>query len=194
LWWFKGESFLSVTAKLPAKGLVVEGWIGVEGIRAARVEYEHGGYEFIVATGGLTGERWMEARWSYAEMARKQLISDGVAPERIISAPATDTDSQRTWSSAIAVRRALGARRIAPEALNVFTLAAHARRSRMVFEKVLRPGTQVGVVSWTPPGYQKDPWWHSSERAEDLLKETAGFLYESLFNSGRTASSFKSPE
>jgi hypothetical protein len=41
------------------------------------------------------------------------------------------------------------------------------------------------VISWTPPSYASEPWWRSSERAGDLLKESVGFALEALLNSGR---------
>jgi hypothetical protein len=53
--------------RLPAEILVVEGWIGRDGIRAAEAEVEQGGYQYVVATGwpdhrqGLGG-RWLELR------------------------------------------------------------------------------------------------------------------------------------
>ena len=189
LFCLKGEAFLSPTERLPAKVLVVEGWIGIEGIRAAKAEFERDGYDFIVTTGGLTGERWKEQRWSYAEMAEKELIRCGVSKDRIIMAPAPDVDSQRTFESAMAVRKSLLAHGNPPEALNVFTLGVHARRSRLIFTKSFPPGTKVGVIAWVPPGYESPQWWRSSERADDLLKETAGFLFEALFDSGRSTSS-----
>ena len=34
-WLFWGESFLSATRRVPAECLVVEGWIGLDGVRAA---------------------------------------------------------------------------------------------------------------------------------------------------------------
>ena len=42
-----GESFFSLTRRLPAEVLVVEGWIGEEGIRAAAAEFERGGLCYI---------------------------------------------------------------------------------------------------------------------------------------------------
>lgn len=186
LWWFGGESYLSVTSRLPANILVVEGWIGIEGIRAAAVEFNRGGYEFIVTTGGLTGERWMEERWSYAEMAERELLRFGIARVKVVAAPARDTESQRTYESALAVSRALQDRGISPEGINVFTLGVHARRSRLIFGKGLQAKTKVGVVAWKPTNYEALPWWRSSERSGDLVKETAGFLFEALFSSGRS--------
>ena len=75
------------------------------------------------------------------------------------------------------------------DALNVFTLGPHARRSRLVFAKVCQPATQVGVVGWAPSGSEGMEWWRSSERAKELLTETAGYVYETLLDSGRGSNS-----
>lgn len=188
-WWSRcGESFLSLTSRLPAEILVVEGWIGRAGVRAAAAEFEQGGYQYVVATGGLTTNKgWDVAGWSYAEGAEHELIRAGVAQDRIIVAPARNTERQRTYESAVAVRRALRSRDIHPNNLNVFTLGPHARRSRLVFAKVYQPAAQVGVIGWTPSAEENVPWWQSSDRARELLAETAGYVYEALLNSGRSS-------
>ena len=49
------------------------------------------------------------------------------------------------------------------------------------------PETEVGVVGWTPSGYQALPWRRSSDRAKELLTETAGYIFEALLNSGRSS-------
>jgi hypothetical protein len=38
--------------RLPAEILVVEGWIGRDGVRAPAAEFEQSGYQYVVATGG----------------------------------------------------------------------------------------------------------------------------------------------
>jgi hypothetical protein len=189
-WWgLRGEAALSSTERFRAEVLVVEGWIGSDGVRAAATEFNQGSYHYVVATGGVaTGKGWGQSGWSYAEGADHELLRSGVPGERIIVAPSKDTETQRTYESAVAVARALEAKGIHPSALNVFTLGPHARRSCSVFAKVLGPRTKVGDVSWIPSDYQGVPWWRSSDRAKDLLTETAGYLYEELFNSGRGSS------
>jgi uncharacterized SAM-binding protein YcdF (DUF218 family) len=182
-WWSFGESFLSLNRRLPAEVLVVEGWIGHDGIQAAEKEFEQHGYQYIVASGGSCVDRWIQDRSSYAEMAGRELVKLGVPPDKIIVAPATEAKSQRTYASALAVCRTLHARGLEPNAANVFTYGPHARRSRLVFAKALR--MKIGVVDWMPSGDAAVPWWRSSERAKDLLTETAGYFYEALFNSGR---------
>jgi uncharacterized SAM-binding protein YcdF (DUF218 family) len=190
-WWFNcGESFLSATSRAPSQVLVVEGWIGFEGIRAAKLEFEQRGYQFVVASGGVTAaEGWERGGWSYAEGAQHELIRLGVPKEKIILAPAKDAETQRTYQSAIAVWHALASNGIRPKSVNIFTLGPHARRSRLVFEKAYEPETQVGVIGWEPLSYDSAPWWHSSDRAKQLIVESAGFFYEILLNSGRPSSS-----
>jgi hypothetical protein len=191
VWWCcYGEAYLSWTERGPSDVLVVEGWIGREGVRAAATEFAEHGYRYVVTSGGVTtAERWEVGGWSYAEGAGQELIRLGVPADRIIVATSRDTERQRTFESAVAVRQALQAKGIRPKALNVFTWGPHARRSRLVFAKVEPSDTNVGVVSWAPPTYDTVPWWGSSDRAKELLTETAGYVFEFLFNSGRSSNS-----
>lgn len=186
IWWFVyGEAFLSVTARVPAKALIVEGWIGRDGVRAAKEEFETGGYRYLVATGGYTGEGWLDRRWSYAEIVEEELLRLHLPREQLIVAKTSPTDNRRTYESAVAGKEALEQRKVRFLAVNVFTRGPHARRSRLVFSKAFGGSTQVGVISWSPPGATEGPWWRSSERAREFIGETAGYLYELLFSSGR---------
>jgi DUF218 domain len=188
-WINYGESGLSLTHRVPAEILVVEGWIGREGLRAAVDEFERGGYRSIVASGGLTSGRWEDQPSSYAQMAAAEMIRLGVSKDRIFVATSENTESHRTFESAVAVWRTLRNAGIEPKAMNVFTFGPHARRSALVFAKVNAHGANIGVIGWLPSGYEKEPWWRSSERSKELLEETLGYLYEVLLNSGRHSSS-----
>ena len=194
LWCFFGERFLAHSERLPAEALIVEGWIGIEGVQAAKAEFDRGGYRTLITAGGQFHTRWGPQRWNYAEEAREILTRAGVPPDRIIEARAIDTDDHRTFEAAAAVSRTLTARGLHFTAVNVFTADVHARRSRLVYAKVLPAGTAVGVVAWSPSDYHPElPWWKSSDRAVDLIKETAGWLFELLLNSGRTSNSSAKP-
>jgi uncharacterized SAM-binding protein YcdF (DUF218 family) len=184
-WLNYGESLLALKQPLPADVLVVEGWIGRDGIRAAVDEFEHGGYRYIVATGGLTSGRWEDEPTSYAVMAAREMIRLGVPNEKVVIATAESTESHRTYESAVAVWRALRDAGIKATMLNVFTLGPHARRSALVFAKVNSGVAKIGVIGWLPAEYKAEPWWRSSERSRELLDETFGYLYEALLNSGR---------
>ena len=184
-WLCYGESYLSLTHRRPADILVVEGWIGRKGLRAAVDEFKRGRYRYIVATGGLTSGRWEDEPASYAVMAANEMIRSGVPRDKIIVATSDNTESHRTFESAVAVWRGFRDANMRLEAVNVFTLGPHASRSLLVFSKVLGPKISVGVIGWLPSDYKTEPWWRSSERSRELLEETVGYLYEVLLNSGR---------
>ena len=182
----KGEQFLARTQRLPAEILIIEGWIGREGIEAAKVEFERGHYAYLVTGGGISKNDWDNRQWNYAEEAGKLLVNLGVPADKVIEAPAQDVKTQRTFTTAIAVRRTLANRGLKIDKANIFTIGAHARRSRLVFAKVFPYPAQIGVVSFSLSSYRPEPWWKSSERADTFIKETVGYLFELLLNSGRT--------
>jgi hypothetical protein len=188
-WVNSGEQFLELTKRLPADVLVVEGWIGREGIRAAVAEFQGSGYHYIVTSGGLTSGRWEDEHASYAKMAANEMIRLGIPKEKIVVATADYTENHRTFESAVAVWRVLRSPGILPKAVNIFTFGPHARRSGLVFAKVFSPAINVGIIAWTPAEYRTEPWWRSSERSREFLQETVGFLYEYLLNSGRASNS-----
>lgn len=186
-WWFRAEPTLAATNRVPADVLVVEGWIGAEGVRVAAEEFFAQGYRYVIATGGLSGEQWSTRRWSHADVAESTLLAQGVPRASVILASSLDRQRHRTHESAVATVRALQEQGIRPRGVNVFTRTVHARRSRLVFARTLGNEVPVGSVSWSPPGYAEDPaWWRYSYRAEDLLKESVGFVIELLFRSGRS--------
>ena len=88
-----GESFFSLTRRLPAEALVADGWIGRDGIRAAAEEFKLGGYGYIVVTGDMTEDRRNQS--DYAETAEQELIGLGIPKDRIITAPSSQVARQR---------------------------------------------------------------------------------------------------
>jgi uncharacterized SAM-binding protein YcdF (DUF218 family) len=192
IWWFyRGESFLSATHRIKgASVLIVEGWIGPEGLAAAKAEFETGKYTLIVTSGGATvTEGWERGGWNYASGAANHLLRAGVAREKVLAAPAPETDSRRTYAAARVVVEKLNDLGLHPKAVNLFTCGTHAGRSGLVFSKAFGPETKVGVIAWQPPADAEETrrsWWHSSERARGFIAESAGYFYELLLNSGRT--------
>jgi len=153
---------------------------------AAAKEFLNGDYRWVIGTGLYSSEIGNEPRWSYAEVAVDNLLYSGVPKEKIIAAPAADVEEHRTYESALAVSKVLKALDPKPRSVTVFTRGAHARRSRLVYAKVLGADFNVGVVAWFPPGTESTCWWHSSGRAREFIVETVAWAYELLLNSGRS--------
>jgi len=192
-WCFYGEAFLSPTSRVPSNVLVVEGWAGRDSMAAAAREFQGSGYRLLVAAGGPTGDSWAARNWNYAELAAEELVRHGLPKDQLLVAPTNESENQRTYHAALAVRRALEARGPLPAAINVWTRSTHARRSRLVFAKVFGSKTHVGVIAWSRTGSLAKPWWRSSERSRDFLEETVGYFFERLLNSGRWSSGVSLP-
>ena len=186
VWAWLGEPFLSRTERLAADTLVIESWIQPDALHAAAAEFRSGGYRHLVVTGGLTGSKGTLRRRSYSALAERELVDAGIARETIVAAPTPDVDSQRTYTTALAVKHVLQSRNVHPTTINVFTAGAHARRSRLVYARVFGSDVKVGVIAWTPwdPNTRR-AWWTSSERALELMKETLAYTYELFLHSGR---------
>lgn len=184
-WVMGAEPFFAVTERPPAEVLIVEGWIGINGVRAAKAEFDAGKYRWVVGTGPLSSNRWGSRQWSYAEEAAELLVRLGVPADRVLTARSAERDNHRSFAAAEATARVLAENGIAARHATVFTIGVHARRSRLLFARALGPSVRVGSIAWVPPNDPKGPWWNSSERAQDLIKESVAYPFELFFHSAR---------
>jgi len=87
----------------------------------------------------------------------------------------------RTYSSAIALRNWLREHDMQVRSLNIATEGAHARRTRMLFEKALGANVAVGVISVPSPDFDARHWWLYSEGVEEVVTEGVAYLYAKFF-------------
>lgn len=186
LFLWTGEAFLADTHRQPPDILVVEGWIGREGMAAAAKEFRTGGYRYLVTNGGDSVEGAGQM-WNFADVSAKHLIQLGVPKDQVLVAPSGPGENHRTWKSALAVRRVLQENDVTPRSLNIFTRGVHARRSGLVHSKV--EDCPVGTIAWIPQNDEGKSLWESSGRVKDFFIESFGYFFEALFNSGRLSNS-----
>lgn len=178
--------FLAVNRPVKAEVIVVEGWVpdyvlkqGLDLSRDARCRY-------LLLTGGtVQNEIDPELDDTYAHMAMQRLrrITKDLEKVRVIPSPEVDRD--RTYSSAVAVRKWLAGEGIQVKNLNVITMGPHARRSRLMFEKAFGSDVEIGIVAATDREYNPERWWHSSEGVKEVLSEGAAYFYARfLFRAG----------
>ena len=102
------------------------------------------------------------------------------SPLPILAVPAPRVDRDRTYSTAVALRRWFDGHGGAPPRINLVTVGAHARRSRLLFEKALRPDTEVGILAVEDPYYDPKRWWVTSYGVRTVTSELIAYLYSSL--------------
>jgi hypothetical protein len=173
----KTYGWLAVTERIPAaKYVVVEGWVSDYVLVEAQKEFDDLDAKLIFTT-GIPLDRGMALadHKDYATLAATILAKNGMEPGKICPAPAPSAQRDRTATMAIALKSTLDAINIAPEEkkIQLITSGTHARRSRLLYQRLLGPEWTVGVVSIPDPTYPKEQWYRHSSGAKSVIDELA---------------------
>jgi hypothetical protein len=173
--------FLAVQAPVEADALVVEGWLSDAGLERAAKEFRTRSNTTLYVTGGplAKGSYLIEFK-TFADLGVATLREMGIDKKQLVAVPAPEAHGNRTLHSAIALQQYFAAHNLKPDAINVVTEGAHARRSRLLFQRALGDGIQVGVISTSDPDYDPDRWWAYSEGWRSVIGETVGYLYAKI--------------
>lgn len=176
------HGFLASEYRVRGQVLVIEGWIPDYAIHGAVSEFEKNGYDLMVAVGGpITLGSHVSGFRSYAELAHVRLKALGAEEARIVVLETTDIMKDRTYQSARAVQQWISSNRADLKGLDVYTLGAHARRSRLLFKKVLGDRVAVGVIAAKNQSYDERNWWRSSNGARTVVGELVAYIYAAVF-------------
>lgn len=174
--------FLGITSGGAGEVMVVEGWIGTRQITQAVEAFRQGKYHHVVVVRDIyeDGDKWSSGRYS-ADYVAAELVQEGVPKDQVqvVFCPVVRKD--RTYHCALAARAWLQQQGIPVKSLDVVTLATHARRSRLLYEKAFGDGVAVGVVALDDPTYDPDHWWRYSSGVREVMSETISYLYARLF-------------
>jgi len=177
------EPFLAETDRVDSDVLVVEGWVHEYAIRAAVEEFRKGAYHRVFTTGGpVVGiGHYVNDYQTSASVGADQLINAGLSSEFVQMVPSRVMDRDRTYASAIALRKWFREQNMDIRSFNVLTEDTHARRTRLLFEKAFRDEVKVGIIAVPSPDYDAWRWWSYSEGVKDISSEALAYLYARLF-------------
>jgi uncharacterized SAM-binding protein YcdF (DUF218 family) len=176
------HSFLAVNHPIHADALVIEGWISDRAFEKVVSELGRGHYSHTYTTGGPVD--WVSAPrfgGTYAGYCAERLERAGIPAESVTAVPSTDSDWQRTYRSAAALREFFGRQVCPPVSLNVITVGPHARRTRLLYQRALGNSIKVGIISLRRDDYDPDHWWRTSTGLREVIGETAAYAYCRLF-------------
>jgi len=172
--------FLAITDRVDKEHLVVEGWIAPYAVEEALQELKAHSYARIFTTGGpVAGSKDVAGaeHYTYAQLAGSRLRKMGLARELIEMVPAPETDRDRTFTSAMALRRRFEEEGISVKAINVVTLGVHGRRTRLLYEKAFGKDVNIGVISARNREYQAGRWWKYSAGVKEVCSEGMAYLF-----------------
>jgi hypothetical protein len=164
----------------PKRGeiLVVEGWLPRYAIDKAVREFKENAYRLIITTGGpIYSQLPCSDYKNYADLASAVLKDLKVEPEKIVSVPAPDVKKDRTYVSALILKRWLTQNMPEAKSLDLVSLGVHARRSLILYQMALGSNISVGVISVPNQGYDPNRWWRYSQGVKTIINEVIGYVY-----------------
>jgi hypothetical protein len=174
--------FLSVTKRVDADVLVVEGWVPRYVLPLAIAEYHRGGYSLILVSGLEGGpEAGQTSRVSEITRTTSRLEGLGMAPGKVVACPAPFARWHRTAKSARAVREKIHELGLHPRGINVITDGTHARETWTAYRNMFGDETPVGIICTSrekPPPFR---WWKSRQRLFWVTVDFFGWLKEVIF-------------
>lgn len=174
--------FLAVTDSRPGEIFVVEGWASDSVLELALQEVQTNHYAMVCITGGPidVGAPLYEYK-TYAERGAAILQGMGISTNLLHAVPAPRVKQDRTYISAVSLKRWLEVQGISPKRVNVITQGPHARRSWLMFKEALGDTVEVGIISAPPADYEPSEWWRSSAGVRGTIGELLGYLYVKVF-------------
>jgi len=179
--------FLAVNDPVEGDILVVEGWIPDYALEKAISEFKTHNYSLLVNTGTplLVGSHLSKYK-SSAEVAAATLKQLGLDEELLAVVPAPAVRKDRTYASALALRKWLLNSNVSVKSLNIYTLGSHARRSRLLFKKALGnkmvlTNQATSVIAADDLSFDSQKWWKSSIGVRKIISETIAYMYSRFF-------------
>lgn len=170
--------FLAMNEPLPGGVLVVEGWGPDFFVAAASKEYQQNHYDALFTTGGPVEKAAMFSKYrTYAEMAAATLEQMGIDPKSIHAIPADWVAKDRTYASAMALKKWLSDHGMSAKTITIITLGTHARRSHLLYEKAFGDTARVGVISVWDEDIDPRHWWRNSAGFRSVTDEMIAYFY-----------------
>ncbi|MBD3288233.1 YdcF family protein [candidate division KSB1 bacterium] len=175
------HSFLAMNDPLSAEILVVEGWMPDYCMQIANDEFADGNYRLLITTGEPVIYGYYLAEYkSHAEIAAATLVKIGFDSTKLVAVPGEGVVKDRTYASAVALRKWLDISEREVQAINLLSLGAHSRRSRLLFQNALGDEIKVGVIAAENRNYDENGWWRSSHGVRTIISETIAYIYAKL--------------
>jgi uncharacterized SAM-binding protein YcdF (DUF218 family) len=170
--------FLAMTAPVPSKILVVEGWASDDVLKQSIQEFYQNKYQCIVTVGVPVdhGSYLLEFK-TFAEIAAQSIKKMGVPENMVFAAPGHQVNTDRTYQSALAFKQWLQKNRPETRSINLFSGGTHARRTRLLFQKALGPEIKVGIMSKDSEDYNGKNWYRRSAGVREVLSEFIAYGY-----------------
>ena len=171
--------FLAPTRPVHARVLIVEGWLGQEGLEFARTLAKSNHYDLILTPGGRIERGFDETTYgTFANLGAHRLRAMGYAETNLMAVPSYDTPKDRTYHSARSVREFL--LKTPHRSFDILSDGVHSRRSWFLYRQAMGPEFKVGIYAAPTDGFTLEHWYRKSAGVRAVLDEAIAFIYARL--------------
>jgi hypothetical protein len=175
-------SILAPVDREEAKILVLEGFISDYVLNDALKEFRSNRYDLLITTGTPFEYGEMLAPYrNTANAAGMMLLKLGMDSTRLVIVGTDEIRNDRTYNSAIALKRWLRKNRPGTNAINLMTMSVHGARSRYLFQAAMGDTIRVGIISLPNFYYGPQTWWRSTKGFRETMNEAIGYFYTRFF-------------
>ena len=175
--------FLAFSNRINGDIMIVEGWLPDYALEKVVLDFNSGPYKFIATVGGplAQGSYLAEEYNTEAELSAAALIKIGIDPNKLYAIPTPAVERDRVYASAIELKKWLDNSRIEIQALDIYSLGSHSRRSWLIYQHIFNPNIEVGVVAINNKDYDSNKWWNSTLGVKTIIIETISYIYTIYF-------------
>jgi len=170
-------NYLAVTQPNHARYLVVEGWQDEYSLKQALELFQTSDYELLFTTGGPDLRQIDPMYKTYAEKSAAFFVSQGLAQQKLIIIPSPASAQDRTFLSAVFVRKWFEKHHISTPSIDIFSQGVHARRTQKLYKMAFQSNDDIGIYASKPVAYSLSAWWDKSAGAKSVITEIAGMLW-----------------
>ena len=176
------HDFLAQDLPVESQTMVVEGWLPDHTLPEVLEVFNTSGYSHLVVVGGgfLKGGH-LSSYENLAEQLAASFIKLGVPAHKITTIADPNQLKDRTYSSALLLKVWLVKNMPGERTINLVSMGAHARRSRLLFKKALGDQYTVGIINIENLNYDSAHWWRSSNGVREVIGETIAYIYARFF-------------
>lgn len=173
--------FLAVNDRVTGGPLVIEGWAPDYALEETIAEFRQRPYTRLYVTGGPLEQGAPLSQYkTIAELGAATLLRMGMSTNEVQAVPAPLIRKDRTYTSAVELKKWLVAHGQGTTNLTVATVGPHARRTRLMFEAAFGSETRVGILALQDRDYEPARWWRSSIGFRLVTGEWIAYLYARL--------------
>lgn len=175
-------SFLAITKPEDSSVYIVEGWVPDYCLETVYKKYKSRSISLIFVTGGpLEQGSFLKEYKSFAGLGAVSLKKLGIPDSLIIEVSSPYVQKDRTYTSALSLKKWFSIHKKNLSKINVITLGVHSKRSQILFQKAFSSSLKIGVISIPDRDYNPSTWYLSSLGLKTVLIEIISYIYTVIY-------------